>query len=130
MIHYRKDYTHDMQTIDQLARWLDTRFTLPGTSFQFGLDGIIGLIPGVGDTISAGLSSFCIYKAHQYGAPFSLKMKMVWNVIIDWFIGLIPFVGDIFDFVHKANYKNAMLLKDYLYGLTDDVVTAQSTHTA
>lgn len=100
--------------IDRLAKLLDTQFKLPGTNFRFGLDGIIGLIPGVGDTISGGLGLYIIHRARQEGASFGMVIKMIWNLLVDTIIGAIPLVGDIFDFAHKANAKNARMLQEHL----------------
>lgn len=100
--------------IDRLARLLDTQFRLPGTGFRFGLDGIIGLIPGVGDALSGGLGLYIIHRARQEGASFGLVARMIWNLLVDTIIGAIPLVGDLFDFAHKANAKNARMLQDHL----------------
>ncbi len=100
--------------IDRLAKMLDTQFRLPGTSFRFGLDGIIGLIPGVGDTISGGLGLYIIHRARQEGASVGMMVRMGWNLLVDTIIGAIPLVGDLFDFAHKANAKNARMLKEHL----------------
>lgn len=100
--------------IDRLAKLLDTQFKLPGTNFRFGLDGIIGLIPGIGDTVSGGLGLYIIHRARQEGASGGLIAKMIWNLLVDTIIGAIPLVGDLFDFAHKANAKNARMLKKHL----------------
>ncbi|QYJ01046.1 DUF4112 domain-containing protein [Thalassovita mediterranea] len=100
--------------IDRLAKLLDTQFKLPGTNFRFGLDGIIGLIPGIGDTVSGGLGLYIIHRARQEGASGGLIAKMIWNLLVDTIIGAIPLVGDLFDFAHKANAKNARMLKEHL----------------
>ena len=99
-----------LDKIQSLANLLDTKFLIPFTPFRIGLDGIIGLIPGISDTLTLALSSWIIFQAHQLKAPLGLKLRMVWNVIVDWLIGFIPFFGDIFDIGWKANQKNASLL--------------------
>ncbi len=86
-----------LERMQRLSRWLDRRWQIPGTEWRIGLDGILGLVPGVGDTVSAGLSTWIIYEAHQLGAPWWLKLRMLWNMFIDWLIGLVPLVGDLFD---------------------------------
>ena len=103
-----------MERVEKLAEWLDNRWKVPGTEFHIGIDGILGLLPGVGDTLSAALSSYIIYEAHQLKAPTHLKARMVWNMFIDWLVGLIPLVGDLFDFGWKANQKNATLLREHM----------------
>lgn len=94
----------------RLAGLLDDAFTIPGTQLRFGLDGLIGLIPGIGDLLGAGLSSFIIALAARAGAPRPVLARMAGNVFIETLIGAIPFVGDIFDFAYKANRRNVALL--------------------
>lgn len=103
-----------MARVEKLAQWLDSRWKVPGTQFRIGVDGILGLLPGVGDTLATLLSGYILYEAHGLGAPWHLKMRMLWNVVIDWFVGLVPLVGDLLDFGWKANQKNAVLLREHL----------------
>src|SRR5690606_32070307 len=95
-----------------LAWLLDSSIPLPG-GFRVGLDGILGLIPGVGDAIGGGLSTWILYQAYQRGVPKVVMVRMVINIFIDAVLGAIPFLGDIFDFFWKANLKNATLLDNY-----------------
>ena len=103
-----------IRRVETLADWLDTKFVIPVINWPIGLDGIVGLIPGVGDTITTGLSGYLMYEAHQCGARKRTLGKMGWNVCVDWVLGSIPLVGDIFDVAHKANAKNARLLLEEL----------------
>lgn len=103
-----------LRRVEKLAGWLDAKWSLPGTDMRIGLDGIIGLIPGIGDSIGAVISSYIIYEAHQLGVPLHIKIRMLWNVFVDWLVGLIPLVGDLFDIGWKANLKNVNLLREYL----------------
>lgn len=103
-----------MKRVDKLAELLDSRWKIPGTEWRIGLDGILGFIPGIGDTIGAAISSYLIYEAHQSGAPFHLILRMLFNLFIDWLVGLIPLVGDIFDIGWKANLRNAHLLRRFM----------------
>lgn len=103
-----------IRRIETLADWLDTKFVVPVINWPIGLDGIIGLIPGIGDTITTGLSGYLIYEAHNAGARKRTLTKMGWNVGVDFALGLIPLVGDIFDVAHKSNAKNARLLLEEL----------------
>lgn len=91
---------------------LDDSISLPGV-YRIGLDGFIGLIPGIGDFIGGLLSSVLIYKANQIGVPRMVLMRMVINMLIDSTVGAIPLLGDIFDFVWKANKQIANLLAGY-----------------
>lgn len=101
----------DFKSLETLADWMDSRFVVPGTSIRFGLDSLIGLVPGVGDTLTLASSAYLIGKARSYDVPAHVIGRMIFNAFLDWFIGLIPFFGDIFDIGWKANRKNLKLLK-------------------
>lgn len=99
-------------------RWLsnlfDDRFRIPGTDRRFGLDGLLGLVPGVGDTATGAVSLYLVAEAWRLGMPFSRIMQMGFNVGVDMVVGSIPLVGDIFDFAWKANRKNVQIMLDHL----------------
>lgn len=95
-----------------LAWWLDSSIPLPG-GYRVGLDGIIGLVPGVGDLVGGGLSSWILYQAYQQGAPKFILVRMLINIFIDAMVGAIPIFGDIFDFIWKANQRNVALMESY-----------------
>lgn len=103
-----------LEQLHGLARLLDSAFVLPGTRFRFGLDALIGLIPGVGDLVGAGLSGFILLQAARIGVPKSVLLRMGWNVAVETVVGAIPFAGDLFDAVYKANNRNIRLLDRYL----------------
>ena len=107
------------EQIDSLESWLDSRFAVPGTGLRIGLDGLLGLIPGIGDTVTAGLSAIIILDAHKKGARKRILVRMVSNSLIDLVIGSIPLVGDVFDFAYKSNTKNVKLLKQELRDLEE-----------
>lgn len=109
----------EIERLDRFAGWMDDRFSIPGTSIRFGVDSILGLIPGVGDTVTVLSSVYIIGKAQSHNAPLHLTLRMAWNAFLDWLIGLIPFVGDIFDIGWKSNRKNIELLKKHV-GYTDE----------
>lgn len=96
-----------------LADFMDQRFRIPGTSIPVGMDSIIGLIPGIGDTASLAVSGYILHKARPH-VPAGLMNRMLWNVFVDWLIGLVPFLGDLFDVGWKANRRNVDLLKAHL----------------
>lgn len=98
--------------IHRLARLLDSQFRIPGTDIRFGLDGILGLIPGAGDTVSAAMAAYIIFEAFRLGVSRRIIAKMVGNVTLDWVIGAIPVVGDIFDIGFKANSRNIRLIEE------------------
>ena len=104
----------DAADIERLARWLDAKYRIPGTSIRFGYDSIIGLVPGVGDTITGALGLYIIARAHRLGAPKHLLARMLGNVVIDSLIGAIPILGDIFDVAFKSNTTNIKLLLKHL----------------
>ncbi|NJO37865.1 MAG: DUF4112 domain-containing protein [Rhizobiales bacterium] len=95
-------------------RWLadlfDDRFRLPGTGRRFGLDGILGLIPGIGDTATGAVSLYLAAEAWRIGMPLSTFLRMLGNVGIDMVLGAVPLLGDLFDFAWKANQKNVRLV--------------------
>lgn len=105
---------HSKDKLNRLAWLLDNSIRVPGTQIRFGLDGLIGLVPGIGDAAGAIISSHILTQAAQLGAPKSLLMKMGFNIGFDAILGLIPGVGDMADFVWKANYRNVQLLNKYL----------------
>lgn len=98
--------------VEQLGRFLDDSITLPN-GYKIGWDGILSLIPGVGDFISSALSSIIVYQAHQLGAPPMVLGRMIVNVMIDTMVGAVPVAGDAFDFVWKANKRNLVLLREF-----------------
>lgn len=97
-----------------IARLLDTAFRIPGTNIRFGLDGILGLVPGVGDVAGAALSGYVILTAARAGAPNTLLARMLANVGLDALVGAVPLLGDLFDVAFRANVRNAALLDDWL----------------
>jgi hypothetical protein len=99
--------------LDRLAWLLDAAIRVPGTQFRIGFDGLIGLIPGFGDAAGSVVSSYIIAHAARMGAPKSTLIHMAFNVLIESLIGLIPIVGDLFDFAWKANSRNMRLLQQY-----------------
>ncbi len=104
-----------LHRVEKLADLLDTKFRLPILGYRFGLDSLIGLIPGIGDALTAGLSGYLILEAWRAGAGPGLLARMIYNVIVDTILGAVPLFGDIFDFAFKANAANAKLLRDYLH---------------
>jgi len=97
--------------LEFLASILDDRFAIPGTNIRFGMDAIIGLIPGVGDAITATLGSYLIYRAHQLGASKLTLLRMAGNTAVDTVVGSVPLLGDLLDLKFKANRRNLELLR-------------------
>lgn len=95
------------------ARLLDSRFRIPGTNIRFGLDAIVGLVPGVGDFAGAIASAYFIYEAARLGAPGPVLARMVTNVGVEALVGAVPILGDLFDVAFKANNRNMRLLETH-----------------
>jgi len=100
-----------LRRLDKLAQLLDTIIPIPGTRFRIGLDGLLGLIPGVGDTLGAVFSAYIIFEAARLGFPKSTLLRMVGNVAVETLVGAVPILGDIFDIAWKANVRNLALLR-------------------
>jgi hypothetical protein len=100
--------------IDTLATLLDSAFVIPGTNVRFGLDAIVGLVPGIGDFLTSLVSLYIVHEARQLGAPTHLLVRMVGNIALDGIIGSAPVAGDIFDVMWRANRRNMTLLYDHL----------------
>jgi hypothetical protein len=98
---------------EKLVYWMDEDFKVPFFNFRFGLDPIIGLIPWVGDVISFLISGLILKSLASAGMPKRLIWKMFANIALDFGVGLIPFLGDAWDFFNKANRKNLQLARQY-----------------
>lgn len=99
------------KSLDQLSRWMDGLFRIPGIGWRFGLDALVGLIPGVGDTATTLVSIYILAAGVRYRVSKVTLLRMGLNIGIDYLVGAIPFVGDVFDFVWKANEMNIGLLR-------------------
>src|SRR3954468_8591574 len=102
--------------LDDLARYLDGLFRVPGTGWRFGLDAIIGLIPNVGDTLTSVASFYILFAGVRYGVPKITLLRMAFNIGLDYVVGSIPIAGDAFDFVWKANQQNMNLIRERASG--------------
>lgn len=102
-----------LKHIDYLARLMDAQFRVPGTNFRFGLDAIIGLIPGGGDLSTFAVSGYMLWVMAQNGASGYVLARMVLNVLLDTIIGSIPLIGDVFDMFYKSNMRNLRLMQEH-----------------
>lgn len=103
----------DMRDMERLARLMDAQFSIPGTGFRFGLDGLLGLVPGAGDLSTFAVSGYMLWIMARNGASGYLLARMVVNILLDALIGSIPLLGDLFDFAFKANMRNYRLMQQY-----------------
>jgi len=98
----------------KLAELLDSKFRIPGTNIRFGIDPIIGLVPGLGDWLGGFLSLYFLVYAAVLEARISVLLRMLLNILLDVVIGTIPLLGEIFDVGWKANLRNAKLLDQHI----------------
>jgi hypothetical protein len=103
-----------LERLRWLGELLDNSIPVPGTSFRFGIDTIIGLVPGVGDLVGGALSAYIILEAARLGVPRSLLARMGYNVLVDVAVGTIPLLGDLFDAGFKANLRNLALVQAHV----------------
>ncbi len=108
------DVTQERAWLRKLAWWMDARFGIPGIGARVGMDGLLGLVPGVGDTAALLVSAYIIYRGHRLGAPRRLIGRMIANVAADTLAGSVPVLGDLFDVAFKANLRNVDLLDRWL----------------
>ena len=108
------EHRNALRRVRWLADLFDDRFSLPGTGRRFGLDGILGLIPGIGDAATGAVSLYLAAEAWRIGMPITKILRMGVNIGIDTALGAVPLVGDLFDFAWKANQKNVRLVLDHL----------------
>jgi hypothetical protein len=99
--------------VHRLARLMDSSIRLPG-GFRMGIDGLIGLVPVIGDPAAAGTSFYIVAEASRAGVAASVLVRMVLNVALDAVVGAIPLLGDVIDVAFKANLRNARLMDRYL----------------
>ena len=104
----------ELAHLDWLVDLMDSRFLIPGTKYRVGLDAILGLIPGIGDGLGAVVSFYILLRLWQHELPWHLRARLVGNIFVDFGLGFIPLVGDLFDFGFKANRRNVRLVRNHL----------------
>ena len=103
-----------LRAFSVIATLLDAQFRVPLTRWRFGLDGLLGLVPGAGDIATALVGAYGLVVAWKLGAPASIHARMALNLLLDAGVGSIPIAGDLFDFAFKANIRNERLLMRWL----------------
>jgi hypothetical protein len=109
------EHARRLTALRSLKSWLDEAFRVPGTNLTFGWDPLIGLVPWVGDLLTAFMSGAIVLQAHHMRLPRVVQLRMLGNVAVDLIAGAIPFVGDAADFFWKSNTKNFALLEQHAY---------------
>ena len=102
-----------LKDLNYLAKLMDSQFRVPGTDFRFGLDSLIGLIPGAGDLSTFAISGYMLWIMAHNGASGVVLVRMVFNVLLDAIVGSIPVLGDLFDVAFKANMRNMRLMQEH-----------------
>ena len=96
----------------QFANLLDSKFKIPGTNIRFGIDPLLGLVPGAGDWLAGVISLYFLIRAAMQGGKASVLARMFVNILLDVLLGSVPVLGEIFDVYWKANIKNAEILQE------------------
>jgi hypothetical protein len=99
--------------IATVARLLDDLVTIPGTRHRIGLDSVVGLIPGAGDLVTAGVGVWILREAARFRLPTIVLARMVANVLVDLAVGAVPILGDLFDVAFRSNVRNLELFRRY-----------------
>lgn len=102
-----------LSQLSMMAKLMDAQFKIPGTDIRFGLDALIGLVPGAGDLTTFGISSYMLWVMVKNGASGFVLARMIMNVLIDTLFGSIPILGDVFDVAFKSNLKNMKLMQEH-----------------
>ena len=111
---FQQDLDSELETLKSIARRLDALFRIPGTKLTVGIDNLLGFIPVIGDAAALAPAAWLVWKARKLGATPGAQVVMVGNLVIDFAIGSIPLVGDIFDIAYNANIRNMRLLEQNL----------------
>lgn len=115
-----------MQRMRRFVDLMENAVRIPGTRYRVGLDALLGLIPGVGDFVTATAAFVLLWEARRLGMPFRQRAKMVGYVFFDLMIGIIPFAGDLFDAAYKSNSKILKMLEDHIAQHGDATVNPAS----
>ncbi len=100
--------------LETLEHLLERSFVVPGTQYRFGLDGIVGLVPVVGDLVTTAIGAYLVWEARNLGLPKWKLWRMAGNVGFDTLLGAVPLVGDAADFLFRSNTRNLRIVKRHL----------------
>ena len=100
--------------LERFSQITDSSIRIPFTNFKFGVDALIGLVPFIGDVAGLILSTYILFEAQKLGVSWHIKLRILFNMAIDFIGGLVPVFGDIFDVFFKANTRNTRLLKNHI----------------
>ena len=103
------ELAEDVRRVRAFANWMDARFNVLGV--RVGFDSLVGLVPGIGDTLTAAAGLYPLWVAHKHNLGTGVKLRMGLDVLADWAVGLVPVAGDLMDVAFKANLRNADLLE-------------------
>ncbi|MBK1880317.1 DUF4112 domain-containing protein [Pelagicoccus mobilis] len=104
----------DLKAVDQIAKLMDSAFRIPGTKITFGWDALVGLIPGVGDSVTALPLVYFLIVGWRHGVSKRTLLLMIGRQLFDMLLGSVPLLGDIFDVAYRSNLKNAQALREEL----------------
>lgn len=102
------------QRLEALEKLLERSFTVPGINRPVGLDAIVGLVPVVGDLVTAAMGAYLVWEARNLGMPKWKLWRMAGNIAFDTALGAVPFAGDVFDFLFRSNSRNLRIVKRHL----------------
>ena len=113
MVPDQSGLSRDLQRVRRLTRLLDTAVRIPVIGVRFGLDAVLGLVPGAGDAVSAVMSGYPVLVAARHRLPATVIVRMLSNIALDAIGGSLPVLGDLFDIGFKANVRNLRLIERY-----------------
>jgi hypothetical protein len=109
-----RDRAATIAEFERVSRLLDSQWRIPGTSMRFGIDPLVGLVPGLGDVATGLVSAYIVVMAKRLGLPSHVMARMIGNVALDVVVGSIPLLGSVFDLFYKANRRNFRLLQEHV----------------
>lgn len=102
------------QRLEALEKVLERAFVVPGVNRPVGMDAIVGLVPVVGDLVTAAMGAYLVWEARNLGLPKWKLWRMAGNIAFDTAVGAVPFAGDLFDFLFRSNSRNLKIIKRHL----------------